>query len=116
MKMTLERISWLVAWICIILVFMLVLSGCATQKEVVYTTIYPSLQPLQSPNVLSIDSCKWTYPLIKDDKVFIGLDEENFKCYIENKEVIREQMKLYQQFVNEVNAERAEWNKLNSKK
>ena len=46
----------------------------------------------------------------------MGLDEKNFKCYIENKEIIREQLKLYHNFVEEVNAERSEWNKLNAKK
>ena len=41
------------------------------------------------------------------------MDERNFKCYVENKEIVREQMKLYQNFVKEVNAERKQWNELN---
>lgn len=94
------------------------LSGCSlfTNEKVIYSTVYPSLPPLQEPNVLSLNTCEWTYPLVKDDKVFVGLDEKNFKCYIENKEIIREQLKLYHNFVEEVNSERAEWNKLNTKK
>jgi len=96
----------------------ILLSGCAlfTEEKVIYSTVYPSLPPLQEPNVLSLNTCEWEYPLYKDDKVFVGLDEKNFKCYIENKEIIREQLKLYHNFVEEVNSERAEWNKLNTKK
>ena len=100
----------------LLLLFLLLitmLSACSTQKEIVYTTIYPSLPPLQEPNVLSLDTCQWTYPLIKDEKVFIGLDETNFKCYVENKEIMREQLLLYKKFVEKVNEEREEWNKLN---
>lgn len=99
-----------------ILVFLLaiLLCGCSTQKEIVYTTIYPTLPPLQEPNVLSLNSCKWSYPAIKDNNVFIGMDEANFKCYVENKEIIREQLLLYKKFVEQVNKERAEWNKLNN--
>ena len=94
------------------------LSGCSlfTNEKVIYSTVYPSLPSLQEPNVLSLNTCEWEYPLYKDDKVFVGLDEKNFKCYIENKEIIREQLKLYHNFVEEINAERSEWNKLNAKK
>lgn len=98
----------------IVIIVTLFLCACSTQKEIVYTTIYPSLTPLQEPNVLSLNTCTWTYPIIKDEKVFIGFDEDNFKCYVENKEIMREQLLLYKKFVDQVNKERAEWNKLNS--
>ena len=100
------------------LLLLCLLGGCSlfTNEKVIYSTVYPSLPPLQEPNVLSLNTCEWEYPLHKDDKVFVGLDEKNFKCYIENKEIIREQLKLYHNFVEEVNAERSEWNKLNAKK
>ena len=93
----------------------ILLSGCSlfSDKEVIYTTIYPSLPPLQEPNVLSLNACEWSYPENSDSKVFIGMDERNFKCYVENKEIVREQMKLYQNFVKEVNLERKQWNELN---
>ena len=95
----------------------ILLSGCSlfSDKEVIYTTIYPSLPPLQEPNVLSLNACEWSYPENPDSKVFIGMDERNFKCYVENKEIVREQMKLYQNFVKEVNVERENWSKLNKK-
>ena len=102
----------------LLLLFLLLitmLSACSTKREVVYETIYPSLPQLSEPNVLSLDTCQWTYPIIKDDKVFIGLDEYNFKCYIENKEIIREQLLLYKKFVEQVNDERKNWNDLNKK-
>ena len=89
------------------------LTGCSTDREVIYSTIYPNLNELQSPLVLNTNACKWTYPIVQDDKVFIGLDEENFRCYIENQEIQREQRKLYENFVKQVNSERKEWNKLN---
>lgn len=99
--------------IVLLAIILAILSGCATQKEVVYSTIYPNLNELQSPLVLNTTACTWTYPLVKDEKVFIGLDEEQFKCYIENQEIQREQRKLYENFVKQVNEERKEWNKLN---
>ena len=91
------------------------LAGCSlfTEEKVIYSTIYPSLPPLQEPNVLNLNACEWTYPENADSKVFIGMDEKNFKCYVENKEIVREQLKLYQNFVKEVNDERKSWNELN---
>lgn len=93
----------------------ILLSGCSlfTEEKVIYSTIYPSLPPLQEPNVLTLNACEWTYPENPDSKVFIGMDEKNFKCYVENKEIVREQLKLYQNFVKEVNEERKSWNELN---
>ena len=72
------------------LLIIALLSGCSlfTNEKVIYSTVYPSLPPLQEPNVLSLNTCEWEYPLYKDDKVFVGLDEKNFKCYIENKEIL----------------------------
>ena len=42
----------------------ILLSGCAlfTEEKVIYSTIYPSLPPLQEPNVLTLNACEWTYP------------------------------------------------------
>ena len=97
----------------IMAIIIALLSGCVRDKEVVYSTIYPTLNSLQSPLVLNTKACSWTYPIVKDEKVFIGLDEEQFKCYIENQEIQREQRKLYENFVKQVNEERQEWNKLN---
>lgn len=96
----------------ILLIFsILLLCACSSKKEVVYTTIYPTLPQLQTPNVLTLKACKWTQS--SDDKIFIGMDEENFKCYLKNKEIIREQLDLYNKFINEINKERLEWNELN---
>lgn len=97
----------------ILTLILVLLLGCAKDKEIIYSTIYPNLNELQSPLVLNTKVCTWTYPLVKDDKVFIGLNEEQFRCYIENQEIQREQRKLYENFVKQVNQERKEWNKLN---
>lgn len=99
----------------IFLAMFVFLSGCTRDKEIVYSTIYPTLPPLQSPNVLALSECQWSVPSNNETNIIIGLDENNFRCYIENKEIIREQMALYEKFVNEVNKERNEWNKLNKK-
>lgn len=98
-----------------ILFLILFLCGCSPKKEIVYTTIYPSLPQLQSPNVLTLKPCQWMYSEI-DDNVFIAMDENNFKCYLKNKEIIREQLYLYEKLINEINNERIKWNELNSSK
>lgn len=97
----------------IALLMMFLLVACTTKKEIVYSTIYPTLNPIQSPLVLNTSACKWTYPIVKDEKVFVGLDEENYKCYVKNQEIQREQRKLYENLIAEINKEREEWNKLN---
>lgn len=88
------------------------LFGCATKTEVVYQTVYPDLPTLNSPLVLSIKSCHFSKPQ-NDDTIYVGYDKENYKCHLKNQEIIREQILLYENFIQEVNNERNEWKKLN---
>lgn len=111
----LEKLNNFIVIMIIIFLVLTLLSGCASEKEIVYSTIYPNLNELQSPLVLNTKACTWTYPLVKDEKVFVGLDEEQFRCYIENQEIQREQRKLYENFVKQVNEERQKYSKLNKK-
>lgn len=111
----LEKLNNFIVIMIIIFLVLTLLSGCASEKEIVYSTIYPNLNELQSPLVLNTKACTWTYPLVKDEKVFVGLDEEQFRCYIENQEIQREQRKLYENFVKQVNEERQKYSNLNKK-
>lgn len=111
----LEKLNNFIVIMVIIFLVLTLLSGCASEKEIVYSTIYPNLNELQSPLVLNTKACTWTYPLVKDEKVFVGLDEEQFRCYIENQEIQREQRKLYENFVKQVNEERQKYSNLNKK-
>lgn len=98
----------------LILLIALFLIGCTTVKtEVVYKTVYPDLPQLESPLILATSPCKFSMPKQPDENVFIGFDKENYKCYLKNQEIIREQKLLYEQFIREVNKERLEWKKLN---
>ena len=48
-----------------------------------------------------------------DDNIFIGFDKENYKCYLKNQEINREQKLLYQKVIDEMNNERIKWKELN---
>ena len=48
-----------------------------------------------------------------DDSIFIGFDKENYKCYLKNQEINREQKLLYQKVIDEMNNERIKWKELN---
>lgn len=99
--------------IVLFLPLILLFNACTTDKEIVYSSVYPSLPPIESPNVVSVKACHWEYPIVQDEKVFIGLDETNFKCYLSNKEKEREQRLLYENLIKEINKERQAWNLLN---
>lgn len=98
----------------IFMIFIILLCSCTTvETKIVYKNVYPELPQLESPLILSTIPCKFSIPE-NNDKVFIGFDKENFKCYLKNQEIIREQKLLYEKFINEINNERLKWNKLNN--
>lgn len=99
----------------ICLVCCLALCACASEKEVIYKSVYPNLPQLESPLVLSTSPCKFSLPENPDSNIFIGFDKENFKCYLRNQELNREQKLLFEKFVDEVNKERKIWNDANKK-
>lgn len=99
----------------LIIIFVFLLCACTTvETKIVYKNVYPELPQLESPLILSTNVCKFTMPKNNDD-IFIGYDKENFKCYLKNQEIIREQKLLYEQFIQEINNERLKWNELNKK-
>ena len=49
-----------------------------------------------------------------DETIFVGFDKENYKCYLKNQEINREQKLLYEKFVDEINKERQKWKNLNN--
>lgn len=97
----------------LMIMMMLLTIGCVkTKTEYVYKTVYPDLPEISQPNVLTLHACKFTYPKEESD-IFVGFDKENYKCYLKNQEINREQKLLYQKVINEVNAERLKWKNMN---
>ena len=97
-----------------LLALLLLLTACTTTKtEVVYKTVYPELPQIESPLVLATLPCKFSMPT-NDETIFVGFDKENYKCYLKNQEINREQKLLYEKFVDEINKERQKWKKLNN--
>ena len=89
-----------------LLALLLLLTACTTTKtEVVYKTVYPELPQIESPLVLATLPCKFSMPT-NDETIFVGFDKENYKCYLKNQEINREQKLLYEKFVDEINKER----------
>lgn len=98
----------------LLILSLLMLCACSTTKtEIVYKSVYPSLPQLESPLILANYPCKFSYPSDKETNIFVGFDKENYKCYLKNQEINREQRLLYEQFINEINLERQKWNDLN---
>ena len=97
-----------------LLALLLLLTACTTNKtEVVYKTVYPELPQIESPLVLATLPCKFSMPT-NDETIFVGFDKENYKCYLKNQEINREQRLLYEKFVDEINKERQKWKNLNN--
>lgn len=97
-----------------LLALLLLLTACTTTKtEVVYKTVYPELPQIESPLVLATLPCKFSMPK-NDETIFVGFDKENYKCYLKNQEINREQKLLYEKFVDEINKERQKWKNLNN--
>lgn len=98
----------------ILALLILLLAACTTTKtEVVYKTVYPELPQIESPLVLATLPCKFSMPK-NDETIFVGFDKENYKCYLKNQEINREQKLLYEKFVDEINKERQKWKNLNN--
>ena len=97
-----------------LLALLLLLTACTTTKtEVVSKTVYPELPQIESPLVLATLPCKFSMPT-NDETIFVGFDKENYKCYLKNQEINREQKLLYEKFVDEINKERQKWKNLNN--
>ena len=82
------------------------------KTEYIYKNVYPDLPIIQQPNILSLNACKFSLPK-NDDSIFVGFDKENYKCYLKNQEINREQKLLYQKVIDEMNQERIKWKELN---
>ena len=97
-----------------IIIMTILLFACArVEKEIIYESVYPTLPALESPLVLAKSACKFSLPSNPESNVFVGFDKENYKCYLKNQEIQREQILLYEKFVDEVNTERQKWNNMN---
>lgn len=97
----------------LMIMMMLLTIGCVrTKTEIVYKNVYPDLPVVSQPNILTLNACKFSFPK-NDDSIFIGFDKENYKCYLKNQEINREQKLLYQKVIDEMNQERIKWKELN---
>lgn len=97
-----------------IIITTILLFACTRVKtEVIYESVYPTLPPLESPLILAKTACKFSLPSDKESTIFVGFDKDNYKCYLKNQEIQREQILLYEKFVDEVNLERQKWNNMN---
>ena len=98
----------------LMVMMMFMLLGCVrTKTEYVYKNVYPELPQVESPLVLATLPCKFSMPK-NDETIFVGFDKENYKCYLKNQEINREQKLLYEKFVDEINKERQKWKNLNN--
>ncbi len=91
----------------------LLLIACANKTEVIYKSVYPSLPQLESPLVLKTNACQFIMPKSENEDIFVGFTKEQYKCYVKNQEIHREQNKLYEKFIQEINKERQKWSELN---
>ena len=89
-----------------IIIICLIICSCGYfKKEIQMVTVYPDLPVVSQPNILSLNACKFSLPK-NDDSIFVGFDKENYKCYLKNQEINREQKLLYQKVIDEMNQER----------
>ena len=94
--------------IFIVVATIMMITGCTrTKTEYVYKSVYPNLPDITYPQTLRAEICKFT-PVGKDG-VVVGYDKENLKCYLNNQEVYKKQITLYQKKIDMVNTERKEW-------
>ena len=94
------------------LTLIFILIACTPKEKIVYKSVYPDLPVVSQPNILTLNACKFSFPK-NDDSIFIGFDKENYKCYLKNQEINREQKLLYQKVIDEMNQERIKWKELN---
>lgn len=99
-------------WLFLIMFLIMFLITSCVKTEIVYKTIYPDLPVINQPNILTLNACKFSIPK-NDDSIFIGFDKENYKCYLKNQEINREQKLLYKKVIDEMNNERIKWKNLN---
>lgn len=94
--------------VIIAFIIALLITGCVkTKTEYVYKSIYPNLPDVSYPQTLRAEICKFSP--VNDEKVIVGYDKENLKCYLNNQEVFKKQISLYQKKIDMINAERKEW-------
>lgn len=96
----------------IIFICILISSCSFFSKKSTILYVYPDLPVVSQPNILTLNACKFSIPK-NDDSIFIGFDKENYKCYLKNQEINREQKLLYKKVIDEMNQERIKWKELN---
>lgn len=102
-----ETLKKIIIWI-VFLFSILCAFGCTkTVTQTVYQPIYPNLPDVTYPQTLRAEICKFTP--VTQEPVVVGFDKENLKCYLNNQEVFKKQISLYQKKIDMINEERKEW-------
>ena len=70
----------------------------------------------QQPPIPNFDQLCLQYPLAKNSNLYIGMDEQSFKNYFANTELINGYGRSLNSRIDEINAERAKWRESNQKK
>ena len=99
----------------LLIFFMLCICSCSTKIEYVYVTQYPELPQIKSPLILPLNKCEFILPEDETSNIFVGYDKQNYKCYIKNQEINREQKLLYEKLIEELNKERKKFIEMNKK-
>ena len=71
---------------------------------------------VQQPLIANFDQVCLQYPLLKNSNLYIGMDEQSFKNYFANTELINGYGRSLNSRLDEVNAERAKWRESNQQK
>ena len=102
-----KMIKKIVIWILLVFIICILFSCTKVETQYVYKSVYPNLPDVSYPQTLRAEICKFSP--VKDEKVIVGYDKENLKCYLNNQEVFKKQISLYQKKIDMINAERKEW-------
>lgn len=100
--------AWKIFFWLLFFIALMVMFGCTQTKiETVYKSVYPNLPDVSYPQTLRAEICR--FEPVQDEKLVVGFDEANLKCYLNNQEVFKKQISLYQKKIDMINAERKEW-------
>ena len=71
---------------------------------------------VQQPPIANFERVCMQYPILKNSNLYIGMDEQSFKNYFANTEIVNGYGRSLNSRLDEVNAERAKWRESNQQK
>lgn len=100
-------IKKIIIWIVFIFAILCAFGCTKTVYQTEYKSVYPNLPDVSYPQTLRAEICK--FEPVNKDNIVVGFDKQNLKCYLNNQEVFKKQISLYQKKIDMVNTERKEW-------